>query len=122
MLDVEYSSKWKADNGYDDAPLSRRVNGEHELRLETWEETFANTGFELQDRKELRTVNWEKLIKASLLCLPFPLRKLLDIWPSRVRPQKGEVIWYLTMLAGFGKEQVFVRSSHDYTLFLAQKR
>lgn len=122
MLDVEYSAAWKAENGYDDAPLTRRVNGEHEHRLKTWEKYFDDTGFDLISRKELRTVNAQKFFRGLMLCLPFSLRKALDLLPSRVRPQRGELSWYLSSLLGSGKSDVYVQSSHDYTLFVAKKR
>lgn len=122
MLDLEYSAAWKKENGYDDAPLSRRTNGEHEIRLSSWEQAFRETGFDLLQRRELRTTGWAKWRRAFLLTLPFGIRKAMGWLPSRVRPQVGELSWYWRCNSGNCADPVYVASSHDYTLFLVVKK
>ena len=124
MLEVEYSGAWKASNGYDSARLTRRMNGEHELRLREWHAALGNAGLEVEQRVELRSVSWQKWAKTWLLCLPFGLRRSLDLWPSRARPHAGELLWMLGTLLGLPGTRPggFRLSTHDYSIFVARKK
>lgn len=121
MLDLQYPAAWKRENGYSDDPLSRRMNGEHEIRLREWERAFAATGFAVTRHRELRTVSWPKLWRGALLRLPFALRRKLDLHPSRARWHRGEWLWQLRALLGNEPDDVFIRSTHDYSLFVAAR-
>ena len=122
MLDVVYSEEWKKEHGFDLARLTRRENGEHELRLGDWEDALREAGFVVDKRLELRAVTLQKLLRGLMLSLPFRLRKRLKLLPSRVRPQEGELLWMLAYLMGKGRAsrlyQPFLR---DYTLFIARR-
>jgi SAM-dependent methyltransferase len=121
MLDLQYSDEWKKTNGYSLEPLSRRDNGEHEYRLEKWESDFSSAGFRLLSRKELRKVGFSLTLKSISLCLPFTLRKLLKIFPSRARPQAGEVSWRLKNYFFPRAHDLYVPAIHEYSVFLLQK-
>ncbi len=121
MLNVAYPAAWKAENGYDDAPLTRRENGEHEILLKEWREAFAETGFTEIKHHELRHVAWPKLWRGAVLTLPFGLRRRMNWAPSRARWHQGEWWWQLGNLLGLTGDGRFVRASHDYSLFLLKK-
>ena len=121
MLDIEYSDEWKIANGYAMDRLNRAENGEHEIRLCEWQDCLADAGFSIDKRIELRTFSFKKLLRAMLLCLPFSIRKRLNLLPSRVRPQKGELSWMFRKLVGLGKsDPVYHESMRDYTIMLTR--
>ena len=122
MLDVEYSDEWKINNGYDAAPLTRRDNGEHEIRLDEWISGLEKNGFKVEQRFELRVVTLKKLLRGLVLAIPFKLRKWLKILPSRVMPQEGELSWMLKSLLNSENEEtsIYRHSSRDYTLIVAR--
>jgi len=122
MLNVEYSDAWKKENGYSPAPLSRRQNGEHEYRVKKWESDFASAGFKVEKRIELRKPGFKMFLRSVVLALPFMLRKKLNLLPSRVRPQSGEIMWRLLSFFGIRHSPIFTESAHDYTVFLARKQ
>ena len=122
MLDLEYSSDWKRENGYDSKPLSRRQNGEHEIRLNEWLGYFSNAGFSLEKRLELRIVSLRNIIYGAILSLPFKLRRILNLWPSRVRLQSGEWSWMCLTLLGLNGNELFIKAPRNYTLFLLKKK
>ena len=124
MLDLEYSSDWKRKNGYDSKPLSRRQNGEHEIRLNEWIDYFSNSGFSLEKRLELRIVSLRNIIYGAILSLPFKLRRILNLWPSRVRFQNGELLWMCSLFLGIEKSgnDLFIKAPRNYTLFLLKKQ
>jgi ubiquinone/menaquinone biosynthesis C-methylase UbiE len=124
MLNVEYSDEWKIKNGYDMSTLTRRDNGEHEIRLSEWMTALEKTGFSIEKRLELREVSLKKIIKSLILTLPFKVRKFLNILPSRVMPQEGELLWMLRHLLKYKKKSnnfLFKSSIRDYTIFVARK-
>ncbi|WP_320668133.1 class I SAM-dependent methyltransferase [Prochlorococcus sp. MIT 1307] len=45
LLDAEYSSQWLKENNYIDQKLTRRQNGEGEIRFCEWEKSLINCGF-----------------------------------------------------------------------------
>ena len=121
MLDVEYPDWWKRENGYDTAPLKRRDNGEHEIRLCEWFDAFARAGFTLERHLELRTVGWRKLLRGAVLTLPFTLRRRLGWLPSRARWHDGEWCWMLGRLLGLHRpDRRFRVADYDYSLFLVR--
>lgn len=123
MLNVEYSASWKAMNGYPPDSLTRRMNGEQEIRLHEWERAFADSGFELEKRIEMRPLSWDLWKRKLLLSLPFALRKARDWLPSRVRPQQGELQWMTAALLGFGKvHPVYTEAPREHTLFIARRK
>lgn len=122
MLNVQYSDAWKKENGYSPAPLSRRQNGEHEYRVKKWESDFASASFKVVKRIELRKPGFKMFLRSVVLTLPFILRRNLNLLPSRVRPQSGEIMWRLLSLFGIRNSPIFTESTHDYTVFLARKQ
>lgn len=122
MLDVEYSEVWKRDNGYSSDVLTRRTNGEHEHRLSFWEETFGSCGFDMITRRELRLPGLRPFCRALLLSLPFSLRRVLGILPSRVRPQRGELRWRMLGLFGLDFQSTYAPAAHEYTVFVVRRR
>lgn len=82
MLDRVYDSKWVARNGYPPGiSMTRRENGEHEIRLGEWLSAFERAGFLVDDvvlfqqRIDARTA-----MKSALHALPRPLRtKLVSV-------------------------------------------
>ncbi len=123
MLDVQYSAEWKRRNGYVDSPLSRAQNGEHEIRMKEWLAAFAATGFEVVRCIELRPTGWKAMRYKAALMLPFALRRVLGIYPSRVRPAWAEIAWLLGRLLGAGRRSAaYLPAAKEYTLFIARKR
>ena len=104
--------------------LTRRDIGEHEIRLTEWMTALEKTGFSIEKRLELREISLKKIIKSLILTLPFKVRKFLNIFPSRVMPQEGELLWMLRHLLKYKKKSknyLFKRSIRDYTIFVARK-
>jgi len=123
MLNVQYSTKWKLCNGYADAPLSRAENGEHEIRMSEWLSAFSSTGFEVVRCIELRQTGWKALRYKLALMLPFELRKLIGLYPSRVRPAWAEIFWLLGSLLSAGqRSDTYLPAAKEHTLFIARKR
>lgn len=123
MLNVEYPLAWKRRQGYPDAPLTRRQNGEHEIRFGEWYRAFDAVGFEVDRRIEFRPVDFGRFVRKCLLAVPFGLRKRLDLWPSRVSPQAGELGWMLrTLLGGGAAHPLFRPGANEHTLFLARRK
>lgn len=123
MLNVEYPLAWKRMQGYPDATLTRRQNGEHEIRFGEWYRAFDAAGFEVDRRIEFRPVDFGRFVRKCLLAVPFGLRKRLDLWPSRVSPQAGELGWMLrTLLGGDTAHPIFRVGANEHTVFLARRR
>ncbi len=123
MLDVHYSAEWKHRNGYSDAPLSRAQNGEHEIRMKEWLDAFSASGFELVRRIELRPIGWRQLRYKAALMLPFQLRRVLGIHPSRVRPAISELFWLTAGVLGLSlKSDTYLPAAKEHTLFIARKQ
>jgi SAM-dependent methyltransferase len=122
MLNVQYKKSWLEERGYDDTKMSRRENGEHEIRYSEWVDAFNDTGFELIFRYELRNVSIKKLIRGVVYLLPFKFRKLFNLWPSRAKFHENELGWMAKELIGIKqKDKLFRKSVRDYSLFVIQK-
>jgi ubiquinone/menaquinone biosynthesis C-methylase UbiE len=98
MLDHEYSDRWIEENGYPPGvQMTRRENGEHEIRLREWTDAFTRAGFRLA-----RVVNFVSAItpklagKAAISYLPTPLRRRLIAMPV---PRDYFTAWLRTRLA-----------------------
>lgn len=122
MLDVEYSEEWKCEHGYDSAMLTRRDNGEHEIRFYEWDEVFKESDLEIIKRIELRSISLFKLIKGAVLSIPFNIRRRLGLFPSRAMWHDGEWKWMLKKILRIDTQnKVFTESVRDYTLFVVRK-
>jgi SAM-dependent methyltransferase len=122
MLNIEYSDAWKRENGYALDRLTRAENGEHEIRLCEWEHALAENEFRIENRLELRQLSFKKLLRSLLLCLPFHFRRMFNILPSRVRPQKGEISWLIGRLLGLpATNSCYHQGARDYTILLARR-
>jgi len=121
MLDLEYSDEFKRGCGFDSKPLTRSQNGEHEIRLKEWLESFSKAGLSLEKRLELRIVSAKILLYGMVLFLPFKLRKVLKLWPSRVRWCSDEWLWMLATLLGLGQSNLYIKAPRNFTLFLLKK-
>jgi ubiquinone/menaquinone biosynthesis C-methylase UbiE len=124
MLNLEYSQQWLKGNGYDCERLTRRVNGEHEYRHSEWMEVLDKSGVDLVQEVELREVSWKHLFRKIVLKVPFSVRRVLRILPSRVAPHPGEVNWMFCQLIGVVSQydSQFKRGSSSFNVMLAQKR
>ncbi len=122
MLGLRYSVEWKRRYGYPEAPLTRRENGESEIRVSEWQAAFHAAGFELLHRWELRPRGWRHLRYKLALSLPYSLRKWLNLHPSRVRPQSGELGWLARSLSRASSDPVYVASPKEHTVFVARRK
>jgi len=122
MLNVKYKKTWLKDRGYNTSNMSRRENGEHEIKYSEWVNAFNCTGFKLIQRFELRDVSIKKIFKGFVYLLPFRFRKLFNIWPSRARYHNNELQWMIEELIGKKKtNKLFKKSVRGYSLFVIQK-
>jgi SAM-dependent methyltransferase len=122
MLDLEYSDVWKRKNGYPSDPLTRRQNGEHEIRIREWEEHLKTAGFVVERRIELRPVSWKKFLRSCALEVPFALRKRTLPDPMQVVPHSGETWWMLRYLLGVGnRTSNFFPAQRKQSIFIARK-
>lgn len=124
MLDVQYSLEWKLRNGYSSSALSRAENGEHEIRMREWLEIFESTGFEMIRSIQLRPIGWKAFKYKVILLLPFTLRRLLAIYPSRTRPDWTEIFWHIRglLLGRYTSSGLFLPAPKEHTLFILRKR
>jgi len=123
MLDVQYSPEWLAANGYDSGPLNRRQNGEHEIRRADWVARLEQAGFKVEKEVQLREASWRHLYRSTMLSLPFRLRKVFNLLPSRVSPHPGELNWLVRHLMGSqdSKNSDFVAASSSFSVMVARK-
>lgn len=122
MLDLVYDKETMEKNGFVGERLTRRQNGEHEIRLCEWMRAITDAGFVIDRHFELRTTGLKKFIRALILKIPFPIRRVLNILPTRVSGHPGELWWlFLSLLGGHGRSGTFVRGYRDYSVFLARK-
>jgi ubiquinone/menaquinone biosynthesis C-methylase UbiE len=122
MLNLEYKESWLKDRGYDTLMMTRRENGEHEIKYSEWVDSFSQTGFKLIRRFELRSVSLKKLLLGVLYLFPFRFRKLFNLRPSRAKYHNNELLWITKELIGKKQEnEVFRKSVRDYSLFIIQK-
>ena len=123
MLDVEYSEEWLEEQGFDSSRrLTRRDNGEHEIRVGEWKEALRESGFSIEKRFELRTVGFRRLLRGLMRSVPFRWRKRLNLSPSRAMPHDGEMFWMFAYLMGVGRANGHYRPAlRDHTLFVARR-
>lgn len=122
MLDLAYDRATMDRYGFTGDRLTRRQNGEHEIRLGEWRRAFADAGFEIERHFELRTYGWRKLLQALIRTIPFALRDRLGWLPTRVRPHEGEVGWLMRCLFGGGDaDATFKKGIRDLSVFLVRK-
>ncbi len=98
LLDAEYSSAWLKEYNYVDQKLTRRENGEGEIRLLEWEHALINANFE--DPLLIEYVNrCKRSYKVWLISnLPEKFSKLfLDFW---IKPPKWSLRLLVTMIFG----------------------
>lgn len=122
MLSNEYSEAWKRKNGYPPGRLTRRQNGEHEIRLKEWEKQLSQAGFEIKRRVELRPVGWKKFLRSCALEVPYGLRRWWIPDPMQVKPHFGETFWmfrHLTKLAR--RDSRFRPAIRKQSVFIARK-
>jgi ubiquinone/menaquinone biosynthesis C-methylase UbiE len=77
MLSQTYTAEWIEANGYPPGiQMTRRENGEHEIRLREWRTAFARTGFRLARVMDfIPTISAKLAAKAAVSYLPAPLRR-----------------------------------------------
>lgn len=122
MLDLVYSRETMERYGFFGANLTRRQNGEHEIRLGEWRQAISDAGFAIVRHFEMRTHDWRKLLNALIRLIPFWLRERFGWLPTRVRPHPGEVGWLVCcLLGGGGDDPMFKKGDRDLSVFLVQK-
>jgi ubiquinone/menaquinone biosynthesis C-methylase UbiE len=77
MLDYKYTPEWIAENGYPPGvEMTRRENGEHEIRLHEWQTALSRAGFRLARTANFVPAISPKLaVKAAVSYLPAPIRR-----------------------------------------------
>lgn len=98
MLDHVYTPEFLASAGHPpDLVLTRRENGEHEIRRREWAAAFARAGLRLERVVELvPRIDARLAAKATLSWLPRPLRRRLVALPA---PRGFAPAWALTRVA-----------------------
>lgn len=95
LLDHQYPKSWLEHHGYpSEKPMSRRQNGEHEIRDSEWKVTFENAGFVTETFKFIapRLELWN--VKKRLACLVLkwtPMGKRIKI-PARSGVIRGYLL------------------------------
>lgn len=87
MLDRVYEDQWITDNGYPPGiVLTRRENGEHEIRLSEWVAAFEAVGLQLDRVRYFTPKVTPKLAAKSVVSmLPIAIRSRLvslPVWPD----------------------------------------
>jgi ubiquinone/menaquinone biosynthesis C-methylase UbiE len=83
MLDQVYSAEWIEENGYPPGiEMTRRENGEHEIRMREWHTAFLRAGFRLARVVNfVPTISTRTAAKAAISYLPRPVRQRLVTMP-----------------------------------------
>jgi ubiquinone/menaquinone biosynthesis C-methylase UbiE len=99
MLDHEYSTEWIEQNGYPPGiRMTRRENGEHEIRIGEWLAAFARSGMTTTRVVHfVPTVTTKLAAKAALSYLPRSVRARVITMPV---PREYFRAWIPTRLAG----------------------
>ena len=98
LLDAEYSSTWLKENNYIDRKLTRRENGEGEIRFREWEGALINNGFNFP-----LLIQYVKRHKRSykvwlISNLPESISRLfLNYW---IKPPRWSLRLLMTMIFG----------------------
>jgi ubiquinone/menaquinone biosynthesis C-methylase UbiE len=97
LLDYVYSEEWKALN---DVPpsqtVTRRQNGEHEIRRKEWLESLDAAGFTVTRMCFTRTRDWKKIAKCLVGYVPLSIRRRFGWKYGRLVPcHRGELRWLL---------------------------
>lgn len=122
MLNNEYSKDWKRKNGYPPDPLTRRQNGEHEIRLKEWTTFLNDSGFVVERHIELRPVGWRKFLRSCALEIPYKVRRKWIPDPMQVKPHPGETFWMFRHLTGLIEDSShFQAAVRKQSVFLARK-
>lgn len=96
MLDVEYQESFKKSYGIPlETKLTRRDNGEHEIRESEWREAFANAGLEVDSQILYHRKSFRGFAFAILAQLPYALRKRYNFYPMLVRFPLSFFAFYL---------------------------
>lgn len=97
LLDYEYSDAWKRANDYPvSETITRRQNGEHEIRQSEWEAGLARAGFSVERLCFTRTADPERILKCLVGLIPFALRRPFGWKFGRLVPcHQGEIWWQI---------------------------
>jgi len=95
LLDHQYPKSWLEHHGYpSEKPMSRRENGEHEIRDSEWKRTFENAGFVTETFKFIAPTLKFWNVKKRIACLAFkwtPMGKKIKI-PVRSGVIRGYIL------------------------------
>jgi ubiquinone/menaquinone biosynthesis C-methylase UbiE len=83
MLDHVYDDEWVRNNGYPpDVSMTRRENGEHEIRLGEWHEAFTAAGFIIESQVQfVPEIGIRLALKGAISRLPRRARRRLITLP-----------------------------------------
>lgn len=96
LLSIEYSELFKRNNGMEPGvKVTRRDNGEHEIRRREWIKTLEEAGFTIQDARYYHRRSPKGLLQAFFTLIPFSLRKKLGKGTQWVRPPLRYFAFYL---------------------------
>jgi ubiquinone/menaquinone biosynthesis C-methylase UbiE len=96
LLAIEYPESFKKTHGLPvEARLTRRDNGEHEIRRSEWRQALNASGFEIEHMVLYHRRSRAGLIRGLASWLPFPLRLKLGKGCQFVRAPFGYFVFYL---------------------------
>lgn len=114
LLDAEYSAEWLKANNYIDKKLTRRDNGEGEIRLYEWEESLYSSGFAKPTLIEYVTRS-KRAYKVWLISnLPEVISRLfLQFW---IKPPSWSPRLLFTIISG-----ISIKKSTNQSLIVTRK-
>jgi ubiquinone/menaquinone biosynthesis C-methylase UbiE len=107
MLDVEYGEPFKKEYGIPlETKLTRRQNGEHEIRQSEWLAAFNQAGFKVKECLLFHRKCFRGLIFGIISQIPYPIRARYTFYPMLGQfPLSFFMLYYLPFFPLFWKKR-----------------
>lgn len=102
MLNIEYGESFKKEYGIPLATkLTRRENGEHEIREAEWRSAFAQAGMEMFECLTLHRKSFRGFAYGLISQIPYSIRSKYKFFPMLCRFPVSFLMLYFVPFAGF---------------------
>lgn len=96
LLDIEYSETFKREYGMPlDTKLTRRDNGEHEIREGEWLSAFEGAGLKVEQFVLFHQRNFRAFALGLISNIPLTIRRLFNFYPKLPRFHLSMLLFYV---------------------------